>query len=130
MAYMSNSTYNIDRTILESMYTTYNLWKTSFSVVGLSAYVSITTLPTALGNYARSTDLASYVTTDSFTTTLGSYARSTDLTSHVTTDSFTTALGSNAKSTDLTSHVSSAALTAALSTPIMLPGKPHFPLWI
>ena len=40
----SGVTHTIDRTILESLYTSYSLWKTSFPVVDLSPYVTTTEL--------------------------------------------------------------------------------------
>ena len=63
--------HTIDRTILESLYTNYSLWKTSFPVVDLTPYVTTTSLTTALGSITKTTDLSASVTPTSLTTTLG-----------------------------------------------------------
>ena len=86
---LAGNTYSITNSMLESLYTNYNIWKTSYPTVDLSPYVTRVSLTTTLG----STNLNAYVTTASLTTTLGSYARSNDLNSYVSSTALITTLG-------------------------------------
>ena len=115
---LAGNTSYINNIMLESLYTNYNIWKTSFPIVDLSPYVTTTGLAPALGSYVKTTDLTPHVTTVSLTTTLGTSARSTDLNSYVSSTALTTTLGAYVSSTGLTtalgSYVSSTSLTTTL----------------
>ena len=116
----SNNTHTIDRTILESLYNNYSLWKTSFPTVDLSPYVTATSLSSTLGSYVLSTTLSNYITSSSLTTTLRTYVTSSSLTtalgSYVTSSSLTTTLGSYITSSSLTTTLGSYVTNSGLTT--------------